>query len=796
MADTSITREERYLEYLTGDRKGNVPKPVTRRERYLYELCLKGIGGEISPEEIKNAVNEYLEKNPVKPGATTEQVQQIEQNKTDIVSLKTETSSLKEDLSTKISKFYASSQGETHLADSDNGKIMDMMVYGKSEQKQYTGKNLLNATLQTTTLNGVTCTNNGDGTFTLNGTASSECAFTIGTLLLGNNQQYKIVGCPLNIPNGIKLFAGQNASPWNSYGSDEGSGHVFTTNMEAAKTWILIPNDCVCNNLLFKPMIVDASLCPDATYDDFEPYTGGIPSPNPDYPQEIKSVVNPTVKVCGKNLIDTGEIKAFRNVTISNGTVKQATADKRTELQWKIMQYDLKNNILETNSSNILQSGTRFGVVFTAKEKVKRIVFGLNGLKIDTTVAISVDLKVGAKYIISCNLLNSTQGSIEWNDMMLEEGTTIAAYEPYHEQTVTLPYTLNAIPVSSGGNVVIDGQQYIADYVDVERGKLVKTVDSSKLDNTQSIVGKTEWLLAESQETDLTTGEITAFKALATYYPTTNISISSEQLDGYTVFNYPMPFEDEWIKTKKDVDSLKARLNDIVGYDNAAAHNSIYRGKNLGTQFTAEMSANIKNGTFKDLYCGDYLVINGTTYRFMDLDYLYKTGDTSLETHHILVVPDAPMYNHVMNDTNTTSGGYVGSKMYISGLDQALAKIKADFGEAHIVTYRNLLVNTVSNGIPSSWAWYSRQIDLMNEEMVYGTRAWSQATQNGYDTSSNKSQLAAFKHNHSLISSCRSWYWLRAVYSSTDFCNVGSSGNASLNGASDAGGVRPCFLIS
>lgn len=237
-------------------------------------------------------------------------------------------------------------------------------------------------------------------------------------------------------------------------------------------------------------------------------------------------------------------------------------------------------------------------------------------------------------------------------------------------------------------------------------------------------------------------------------------------------------------------------LNDIVGYGNAAAHNAIYRDKNLGTQFTAEMSANIKNGTFKDLYCGDYLVINGTTYRFIDLDYLYKTGDIPLEVHHILVVPDAPMYNHVMNDTNTTEDGCMGSKMYKSGLDQALAKIKADFGEAHIVTYRNLLVNTVSNGVPSNWSWYSRQIDLMNEEMVYGTRAWSQATQNGYDTGTNKSQLAAFKHNHSLISSCRSWYWLRAVQSSTTFCSVDSYGVASNRGASFAYGVRPCFLIS
>lgn len=99
MADKPVTREEKYLAYLTGDYKGELPKPITRKEKYLYELCLKGMGGEISPEEIKNAVNEYLEKNPVKPGATTEQAQQIEQNKTDVASLKEETDSLKEDIS-------------------------------------------------------------------------------------------------------------------------------------------------------------------------------------------------------------------------------------------------------------------------------------------------------------------------------------------------------------------------------------------------------------------------------------------------------------------------------------------------------------------------------------------------------------------------------------------------------------------------------------------------------------------------------------------------------------------------
>lgn len=102
MADKPVTREEKYLAYLTGDYTGELPKPITRKEKYLYELCLKGIGGEISPEEIKNAVNEYLEKNPVKPGATTEQARQIEQNKTDVASLKKETGSLKEDIENKM----------------------------------------------------------------------------------------------------------------------------------------------------------------------------------------------------------------------------------------------------------------------------------------------------------------------------------------------------------------------------------------------------------------------------------------------------------------------------------------------------------------------------------------------------------------------------------------------------------------------------------------------------------------------------------------------------------------------
>lgn len=346
--------------------------------------------------------------------------------------VKAETNSLKEDLSNKITKFYASNQGETHITDSDNGKIQDMMIYGKSSQdgtptpenpveiksvvnptvKVY-GKNLLKATLQTTIKNGVTCTANGDGTYTLNGTVTKITTFDIAQDV--SCSSFRLVGCPVGGAHdaSYELQARNNNL---IYGYDTGDGK----NIKADENFFIrirINAGINCNNLLFKPMIVDASLYPDATYDDFE---------------------------------------------------------------------------------------------------------------------------------------------------------------PYHKQTVTLPYTLNAIPVSSGGNVTIDGQQYVADYVDVEREKLVRMVDSSKLDNTQSIVDKTEWLLAEPQEIDLTTEEITAFKELSTYYPTTHISVTSEQLDGYTVFNYPISMANGWNYVKKQLNDNRDYIYDMDIQSAEAYVNSEY----------------------------------------------------------------------------------------------------------------------------------------------------------------------------------------------------------------------------
>lgn len=358
----------------------------------------------------------------------------------DLGPLKKELSLLKEDLSNKITKFYASNQGETHLADSDNGKIMDMMLYGKSEQFTTIGKNLLKIKDGTQTLRGVTVTAN-DGVVTLKGTAveSGWAILTIdsfvldGTYILSSN-------ISSNVSSNVRVIVVDKS--FKTILKEGESANLENT--EASKVCFTVTEGETydISNILIQ--IEKGSV---AT--SYEPYTGGNPSPNPSYPQEIKSVVNPTVKV--------------------------------------------------TN----------------------------------------------------------------------EDGSKV--------QSVTLNnITLNAIPVSSGGNVTIDGQQYIADYVGMEWIKLVRMVDYSKLDNTQSIVDKTEWLLAEPQEIDLTTEEITAFKALSTYYPVTNISVNSEQLDGYTVFNYPVSMANGWNHVKQQLNDNRDYIYDMDLQSAEAYVNSEY----------------------------------------------------------------------------------------------------------------------------------------------------------------------------------------------------------------------------
>lgn len=236
-------------------------------------------------------------------------------------------------------------------------------------------------------------------------------------------------------------------------------------------------------------------------------------------------------------------------------------------------------------------------------------------------------------------------------------------------------------------------------------------------------------------------------------------------------------------------------LDDIIPA-NAGAHNAIYRGKFLGNMVTAAQYDAIGAGTFDDLYIGDFWTIGDVNYRLAAFDYFLNSGDTSCTTHHAVIVPDTPMYNAAMNSTNTTTGGYAGSAMYKSNLEQAKTTIKNAFS-GHVLKHRIYLTNAVANGRASGGAWCDSEVDLMCEQMVYGSGIFSPVS-DGSNAPANyrvgKSQLPLFQHEPNRICNRGTW-WLIDVITASSFASVGYLGDANYAGATSFYGVRPCFCI-
>ena len=235
-----------------------------------------------------------------------------------------------------------------------------------------------------------------------------------------------------------------------------------------------------------------------------------------------------------------------------------------------------------------------------------------------------------------------------------------------------------------------------------------------------------------------------------------------------------------------------------VGYGKSG----LYRGANLGsgTTFAAASTAAqrtaISNGTFEGLFIGDYWTVNNVLYRIADFNYWKRSGDTDFNTNHVVLVPDSSFGNYVMNDSNDTTGAYVGSKMYTNSssvLNTARTKISTDFG-GYLASHKEYLPNAISNGAQSAGAWYDSTVELMNELMVYGTYIRCKDNGGVYLYTTDKDQLALFRLNPALVN-LRYNYWLRDVNSAAYFAIVGSSGIAAHYSASYSSGVRPAFAV-
>ena len=570
------------------------------------------VSGEKSVQDIQTAGSEQLDKMQAVAEAFTADREQIATNKEDI-------GSLKEDLSNKITKFYASNQGETHITDSDNGKIQDMIIYGRSSQFTTTGKNLAHGKNEKYYINtsvNLCGFNNNDIGMAID--VSNLTNVTISTRSI--QDRYRI-GCVDTVPTDAKTVTCYNGR------NKDGTKDSYTIDTKDY-------NYLIVNATKLEDIQVEKGS--EAT--SYEPYTGGIPSPSPDYPQEIKRVVNPVVKVCGKNLIPTN---CGQNITAL-----------RYDAQYNRWAFDalkpvgmVNLRIIDPETAHYFLSAGTYTITLVSFENVENVTISAVNADWKTLASVtpgrpSKTFSVDANTIVGCYFVPKDVNATGYLQVQLELGTTATSYEPYTEQSVQLPYTLNAIPVASGGNVTIDGQQYVADYVDVERGKVVRMCGREAF-NTKNgeineeyrlsihigVPGKegdkecifstfkwTSWTtcvsgtslyiknikkpnnelytaqelkelsidfdviyqLLEQLETDLTPEQTQALKELVTYYPVTNISVNSEQLDGYTVFNYPISMKNGWDYVKKQLNDNRDYIYDMDIQSAEAYVNSEY----------------------------------------------------------------------------------------------------------------------------------------------------------------------------------------------------------------------------
>lgn len=351
---------------------------------------------------------------------------------------------------------------EINLTDSSDMNIQELHFFGKSEQKTTKGIQLLDLlNSQGGTGDGVTYTPNGDGSFKKTGTATGQigniwlkggyysdwenrtpiitlevgksyyikdCAIFQGQTNIASGSRYTIINVTgEKYPEGIKITGIRNIG--------------FTLN----KTY----------NEVIYPIIAESS-----TVVDWEEYTGGQPSPSPDYPQEIVSVENPKLNISGKNILK----QSVPTVSFDKNTKVTKLEESENKIKIKInevgeyiyISIPLKNIIKE------IKANKAYTIVFNNATQISNCFFGSGNATIKlTNYAYCKENKVVLKtlselpnnpkqYYIYIGIYNKKGNIAGFDDIAVFEGdysnVNINSIEPYKPlQTATLNYELNGI---------------------------------------------------------------------------------------------------------------------------------------------------------------------------------------------------------------------------------------------------------------------------------------------------------------------------------------------------------------
>lgn len=353
---------------------------------------------------------------------------------------------LNEEVDLKVTQPYLNNNDSTHITSSDNGSLKNIVVKGNTVQNSTKGLNLIDCTPETTTINGITMVNNGDGTYTVNGTATNDFDIAVAPYTTKQNIYYTLSGCP---------SGGSNTTYYldpRGYEYDTGSGITIRNPNQDFSDYIriVIKKGVTVNNLLFKPMFNEGQ-----TAQPYEPYTGCQPSPNPDYPQEVKGVSEISGKIVGKNLFDINKIKEISNAIKRNDdgslTITSTFAD--SSVATKMALKDLAD----------LEIGKTYIITFITTGK-KQIY--LNEVKqhwmSDSVLTITQDMlnsnvRLYPKDTSSTDIVSGIQ---------IEEASTATNYQLYQSQSFN--YTLS--------NPLYRLSDSVYDYIDVDKSKIVRNV--------------------------------------------------------------------------------------------------------------------------------------------------------------------------------------------------------------------------------------------------------------------------------------------------------------------------------
>lgn len=376
-----------------------------------------------------------------------------------------------------------------------NNPMNEMKVFGWSKQETTKGKNLFDFSRLVS--DGVNVMDYDNQTITIPARTNNT----------GYNQTLRDL-CP-GITPGTYVFSAKKSNPESGNGSyflEAGLDFTFNTPTELTDAlldshiaWYNNPDSEV-ENVISE---IQIEIGTEAT--DYEPYTGGQPSPSPDYPQQIVSAGSDGkigVEVRGKNLVDVYGYSASdipspeaERVSFNTYGTTLSTTEKTDKLivNQKIIdgasinsytsgyfciginrKLENDKDYIITFNIDVIQnpfSASVINVLFNGIEAYKAKIIG------DKVTVKAKNIKYRERQYVEVRTCGM---SMEISNFMITEKDENTIYEPYYEpQTISIntPTGLPAIPVDTDGNYTdANGQQWIADYVDLKRGKYVQNI--------------------------------------------------------------------------------------------------------------------------------------------------------------------------------------------------------------------------------------------------------------------------------------------------------------------------------